>query len=242
MHAETHISKNHIEGSLRETRLGELLEPCGRLLLTGAIRVKTARGTGLVTLRAGAVDEARFAGLRGDAALTEMKQLEDGAYELVQRMPDLRGQLARSAALEGAVPAVPLATIMRHCEHNALTCSVIVVSGFDRGEIVYRAGDIAAVALNGTYDPEHIVTILGWQDARFRVTAPPLDPSIAGWPKVSREPTAPFRLDHIVGSRGRREPPARAPAELSGLGFGLYLTALAAVLVCLRALTGFILR
>ena len=189
-----YVSKNRVAGSLLEVSLDRLLESCHRSLLTGTIRIAFRGESGTVVLRAGAVDDASYRGLTGYAAVSKMRELQDGEYELSQRLPDLSGALGSAAQLDGEVSDVPLAAIMRHCEENALSCTIIVISDFDRGEIAYRAGDIRAVTLNGRRDDEAIVTIVGWQRARFRIQAPPLDPAIEGWPAVDREPTQPSRI------------------------------------------------
>ena len=136
-----HVSKNRLEGSLADTRLDKLLEKLELHLFTGTIELKAVAGTGVVDLRAGAVENVKLGTLEGDAAMKQARALDQGEYVVVQRVPDLTGALGSSAGLEGEVGDVPIAAIMRHCESHALTCSLIVVDGFDRGEIHYRAGD-----------------------------------------------------------------------------------------------------
>lgn len=207
-----HVSKNRLEGSLADTRLEQLLEPCHRHLLTGTIKVRSEAGKGLIILRAGAVDQARFGDLIGDAAVARMCALDEGSYELAQRLPELGGALGSAAELEGEVEGVPIAKIMRHCEDNALSCTLTLVNGFDRGEIVYRAGEIVDITMNGKHDEDAIVAICAWKGARFRASAPPLDHDIGGWPRVTREPTAPFKIDHLRAGQavGQAEPAAAA--------------------------------
>jgi hypothetical protein len=194
------VSKNRLEGSLSDTPLRDLLEACHKHLVTGAIKVfddKNKR-SGVLVLRAGAVDQARFGDSVGDAAVEAMMKLDDGTYELAQQLPDLSGDLGRAAALEGAVDQVSVVQIMRHCEHNALSAVITVINDFDRGEIHYRAGELEKVILNGQADDDAIVTMLGWAKARYRVAAPPLASDIGGWPKVGREQTQPFKIDEAL--------------------------------------------
>lgn len=198
MTQKVHVSRHRLEGSLVDTPLPRLLESCRRHLLTGTIRLRGPSGEGVVVLRAGGVDDARLGDLVGDAALARLCALSEGMYELQQRLPDLSGELGSAARLEGEIDNVPLVAIMRHCEKHALSCTIIVASGFDRGEVVYRAGEIVDVTLNGRHDLDAIVEVLALPQARFRVEAPPLDLDIDGWPAVSREPTAPFRIEHVA--------------------------------------------
>jgi hypothetical protein len=207
------VSKNRLEGSLADVPLPRLLDACLRHLVTGAIKVTAPDGRrGVLVLRAGAVDEARFGETAGDKAVAELERLRDGTYELAQRLPDLSGHLGGAAALEGSTTEVALIPIMRHCEQNALSCTIVVIGGFDRGEIVYRAGELTEVTLNGRRDDDAIVTMLGWKEAKFRVNAPPLHHEIQGWPKVGREQTQPFKLE-----RALLAPAAGAAPEKGGL-------------------------
>ena len=209
-----HVSKNRLEGSLADTRLDKLLEKLELHLFTGTIELKAAAGTGVVDLRAGAVEKVKVGSLEGDAAMKQARALDQGEYVVVQRVPDLTGALGSSAGLEGEVGDVPIAAIMRHCESHALTCSLIVVDGFDRGEIHYRAGDLDFVSLNGVRDEDAILTIVGWKAARFKVALPPLDLDIAGWPQVGPEPTQPFRISKMPPPKKRA---ASVPSIVEGV-------------------------
>ncbi len=192
--APIYVSRNHLEGSFTDVPLDRILDACHRHLVTGEIRVTVADVNGLIELRAGAVDRAELGEIRGARALEQMRLLIDGMYELTQRLPDLTGELGGSSLIEGDVTGVPLIALMRHCEFHALTCTITVVSKFDRAQIEYHAGDLRRVELNGFYDDDAIVQVLEWPDARFRVAAPPLDLDIEGWPKVRKDPTLPFQL------------------------------------------------
>lgn len=193
-----YVSRNHLEGSLCDTSLDRVMAACRKHLVTGVIRVHVRGRDGVIELRAGAVDRATFGDLAGDIAMSVMRASTDGWYEVAQRLPDLTGDLGAAAQLEGDVEGVPLIALMRHCEDHALTCTITVVSGFDRACIDYRAGEIARVELNGFFDDDDALPqILQWPDARFRVAAPPLDLDIEGWPITRRAPTMPF----FVGKR-----------------------------------------
>jgi hypothetical protein len=192
--APIYVSRNHLEGSFTDVPLDRILDACHKHLVTGEIRVSVADVKGVIELRAGAVDRAELGNQKGARALEQMRSLIDGFYELTQRLPDLTGELGGSSMLEGDVTGVALIAVMRHCEHHALTCTITVVSKFDRAVIEYHAGDLRRVELNGFYDDDAIVQVLDWPDARFRVSAPPLDLDIEGWPKVRRDPTLPFKI------------------------------------------------
>jgi hypothetical protein len=192
--APIYVSRNHLEGSFTDVPLDRILDACHKHLVTGEIRVSVADLRGVIELRAGAVDRAELGTNKGARALEQMRSLIDGFYELTQRLPDLTGELGGSSMIEGDVTGVPLIALMRHCEHHALTCTITVVSKFDRAQIEYHAGDLRRVELNGFYDDDAIVQVLDWTDARFRVSAPPLDLDIEGWPKVRKDPTLPFSI------------------------------------------------
>ncbi len=195
MHATLTASPNRIRGSLAEMPLSRLLAHCQRSAVTGRIDLTSGPNRGCVVLRAGIVDSAEFAGASGDAAVEEMRQLSGGSYEISQRLPDLDGVLGPAAAFRGDLSEVPLVRVMRHCEQNALTCTVVVIHEFDRGEVVYRAGEIADVRLNGRTNEDALVEMVRWTEARFLVSAPPL--TVTGRPVPRRLPTEPFRLEHL---------------------------------------------
>jgi hypothetical protein len=214
-----HVSTNRLEGSLCDVPFSKLADECRRHLITGTIRVEVDGKTGVAELRAGVVDRAEFDSLEDEQAVAHMRELRDGLYQLTQRLPDLTGALGESAECQGDLTEVPLATIMRHCEDQALSCTITVVSEFDRGEIRYRAGDIVEVTMNGERDEDAIVDIVRFQQGRFRVSAAPLALDIDGWPSVSADPTEPFRIEHLAAARPRAAAPAARPAAVaSGSG------------------------
>src|SRR5688572_17269055 len=188
------VSQHHLEGFLADANLDRILASCRRQLVTGIIRITAGPKVGTIELRAGGVDRSSYGGLEGRAALAEMQKLSDGEYEIEQQLPDLTGGLGGSATAEGDVGGVPLIAIMRYCEDNALTCTIAVTSGDDRGQIDYRAGEIKRVEMNGTVDEDAIVTLLAWTSARYRVSAPPLDLDVEGWPQMRAQSSTPFSL------------------------------------------------
>lgn len=201
-----HVSSNRLEGSLADTPLSVLLDNCHRSLVTGTLVVDTGEITGTLELRAGAVDRAEFDGLDGRDAVRRLRALASGSYELTQRLPDLDGRLGGAAQFEGDIAEIPIIEVMQHCEEHALSCTIIIIAGFDRAEIAYRAGDIAQVVFNGERDDDRIVDVIRFSHARFRVTAPPLSLGIQGWPVLTPEPTAPFRHSRAL-AKGTNAPP-----------------------------------
>jgi hypothetical protein len=213
-----HVSQNCLEGSLSDTPLDRLLAALHLHLVTGTIRVSARGGEGHLELRAGAVDCAEYGGATGEEAVAQMRRLRDGLYQVTQRLPDLSGALGSAARFEGNVAETPLVDLMRHCEGNALSCVITLISGFDRAELTYRAGDLVGVTYNGQVDEDRIVDMVRFRDARFRVAAPPLPIDIEGWPTVSREPTAPFCIEHLAARPRAGGRPAKAPGHLPGVG------------------------
>ncbi len=193
-----HVSKNRLGGSLGETSVDKLLDSCGKHLITGTINIDTALASGRIELRAGGVDRAVFDGQQGEAALVQMRQLNNGTYELAQRLPELTGALGRAAECRGDLAQNSVIEIMRHCEDQALSCTITIVAEFDRAEITYRAGDITAVLFNGKPDEDSVVEVVKWKRGKFRVTVPPLALDIDGWPTTSKDPTIPFNIRDLA--------------------------------------------
>ena len=213
MHS-AHISPNTIQGSLRDASLQRLLDSCHKNLITGRIEIEAGARGGCIELRAGAVDTVVFDELSGSLALERLRGLGDGNYEISQRLPDLGGELGSSASFRGELKELTLVNLMRHCEDNALTCSIVIVHEFDRGEIDYRGGEIVRVRYNGAEDEDRIVDMVRLRDARFLVTAPPLDVHIDGWPVVRGDPTAPFRIEHLAARPPTASKPLPAPPPI----------------------------
>ncbi len=212
------VSANRVEGSLGDTPIDRLLESCRQHLITGRIEVRSSGDTGVIELRAGLVDRARFGEARDDDAVDRIRKLSDGSYELSQSLPDLDGSLGEGATGEGDLSRVPLVKLMRHCEDQALSCTITIVAEFDRAEIKYRVGEIVEVTWNGRSDLDAIVDLVKLTEGRFRVQAPPLPSDIDGWPSARKDPTMPFRLEHAKAKAGNGKPaaaPAAAPTPVA---------------------------
>jgi hypothetical protein len=205
---KAHVSPNRVQGELSDAPLGKVLEDCHRFLITGRIRVVTPSGEGVIVLRAGAVDEASWDELADGPAVERMKTLRQGTYYLAQRLPNIDGELGDAAECHGDLGDFPLVEIMRHCENEALSCTITVTTEMDEGEIVYKVGEIAEVTLNGKADPDRISDIIHFEKGKFKIVAPPLSFDIEGWPSVQSDPTEPFEFS-------RHNEPFRPEAEAS---------------------------
>ncbi len=197
---DAHASTNAVHGSLSETSLNRLLKLCRHRLLTGRIEIHTPRGSGEIELRAGVVDRARLRDHRDIAAMSRLRRAKQGSYVILQRLPDMDGDLGSAGEFHGDIDSMSLIQVMRYCEDHALTCTITVVNDFDRAEIEYDVGDISRVSYNGVDDDEHIVDILRFDDARFRVSARPLNLQ-EGAPMLRRRPTEPFTIAHTRDER-----------------------------------------
>jgi hypothetical protein len=191
--APVYVSRNHVGGSFIDMPLDGILAGCVRHRVTGTIDVECDGLSGWIELRAGAVTSARFGDIVGPAALDGMCQLIDGRYEITQRLPDLTGALGGTSVGDSEFERVPLQALMRHCEFHALSCVITMVSRHDRAQLEYHAGELRRVELNGFYDDAAIVQVFDWADARFRVSAPPLDLDIRGWPRTRTRAAMPPR-------------------------------------------------
>lgn len=211
-----HVSKNRVAGSLDEVTLDELLATCRTYLITGMVSIEAGGMEGVIILRAGMPHESRLGDLVGKTALEGMRALRGGTYEVGQKLPDLDGSLGGAAECRGELGDITMARIMRLCEDQALSCTITIVSEFDRAEVIYRAGEIVGVLLNGKANEDAIVDIARYERGRFRITSPPLPHDIAGWPSVSREPTAPFTVEHLTG-RPRAQSAGGSSPGLPGL-------------------------
>ncbi len=210
MHAEgqaLYVSENGVEGSLADAPLDELLARCRQVALTGFIRVYAVGEVGVAELRAGVLTDADFLGFRGEAALLRMRALRNGGYDIVQRLPELDGALGSADEFRGEVADVPLVEVMRHCEENALSCTITVIHDFDRGQIHYRGGELVDIDFNGEHDEGKILAMVRFPEARFRVKATPLALMVDGQPREPRSPAEPELEPEELGP----EPTVLAP-------------------------------
>jgi hypothetical protein len=195
------VSSNRLEGALGEVSLHRLLEACRQQHITGTIRIVAGGGEGSLELRAGVVDDARFGDLNGAEAVRQLHELADARYEITQKLPDIKGELVDSATAWGELGETDVVAVMRHCEAHALTCTITVVSEFDRGVITYRTGEIVDVELNGEHDDDRIGDILSFASGRFRLMALPLQLDLEGARAVTRVPTEPLRIASMLKPR-----------------------------------------
>jgi hypothetical protein len=198
-------SRNRFEGNLAVTEFQRVLDECHRKLITGTIQIHSGDWNGTVELRAGTMMNADFGGLFDQDALEVLKDLDVGTFEVVQRLPDPEGQLASAAACHGDLAVTPLITLMRYCEEHALSCSIDIFSDELRGTLVYEAGDLRSVSINGEPDEDRIVELTDLDHGRFDVTVPRLDLALPGRPRFARASTASFGFgvdDHDDEMRG----------------------------------------
>ncbi len=216
MSLSSHVSENQVDGSLFETPLKEVLDACHKHLITGTLMVSANGKDGVIEIRAGAVDIASFDGADGRQAVKDMVALSDGTYTLCQKLPDLQGNLGESARFEGTLSEVSLVDLMRHCEDNALTCTITIDHGDENSEIQYRTGDLEKVIVRGEANDDALYELIKLDNGAFRVAAPPLDLGIAGWPSLGREPTAPFAIlpvDAETKAKGDEKKSDEVPAK-----------------------------
>ena len=216
-----HVSAHRLEGSLTDVSLTRLLDVCRQLHVTGTMRLTSTAGRGMIELRAGVVNKARFGLLTGDAALTRLRELPDGQYRVVQELPDLDGELGTGAHAWGELADVPLNRVMRHCEEHALTCTITMIHGPDLGEIEYRLGDLYEVRRNGAPCEDAIVDMMSWRSGRFRMSAQPFG-AVAGDAVLTAAPTHAFRAAETRSRVARGTPPPEQRRaltdQLGGIG------------------------
>ena len=187
-----HISENRLEGSLLDTQLKEVLDECHEHLVTATLAIKAGSERAVLEIRAGAVDSIDYKGLRRSEALKQLHKLRDGEFELVQKLPNLSGELGDGASLEAKTGEVSVVQLMQLCEENALSCTLTVKGADDNAAIHYKAGEISSVEWNGERDDDRIVDVLKIENATVRVEAPPLKFGILSWPAVRDDPTPAF--------------------------------------------------
>jgi hypothetical protein len=188
-------SRNRFQGDLSLTEFQRVLDECRRHLITGTILVDADGQKGDVELRAGVMTAASFVGQKDSAALEALNELTSGRFEIMHRLPDPTGELGSSAACYGDLATTSLVSMMRYCEEHALSCSIDVYGEQVRGTLVYRAGDLISVLINGLPNEDRIVDLTRLASGRFDVTVPRLNLALPGRPRFARSSTAAFGFD-----------------------------------------------
>jgi hypothetical protein len=169
--------------------------------VTGEVIFHAGDRVGKVELRAGSVERVVLGGVSGDAAMAAIAEMGEGTFEVVQRLPDLEGVLGSAAEFQGELKDVPLIQVMRHVEAHALTVTITVIAGWDRGVIVYRDGDIATVEVNGEVNADRIGELVGLVSGKFRVAAGVLEIPVPARRAPRRAKTEPFHVGHVAELR-----------------------------------------
>jgi hypothetical protein len=217
--SSSHLSSNRVWGQLGATTPTEILEGCRSRRVTGEIRFHSAGKAGKVELRAGFVERVDLDGATGDDALASITRLDEGTFEVVQRLPDLAGALGSAAEFQGELGEISLIQLMRHAESHALTVTITVLHGWDRAAISYRDGELLSAEVNGDADPDRLAEALAWPTGAFRVLASALELPVPARRAPRRAPTEPFQVGHVAAlrraERERAAPVAAAPVAVA---------------------------
>lgn len=161
-----------VHGDLAEQGPIDLLKLCEETRFTGLIEVAAKGLGGSLQLRGGEIETMALEGVAADP-LDAFLALTAGRYTLRQQMPTLEGGLSNDRLVRGSIANHSPADVLRFCEGAGLTGEARLSSGKRRVEVLYEAGQITTIKLDGKTDAD-LEEAWGWTTGEFVVTARPL--------------------------------------------------------------------
>lgn len=155
--------------------------------------------TGEVELYAGQIALDQDPLPDGSDPVERLLALRAGTFTVHQRLPPLAisqgDERTRYGSLEVHVPA----DLMNYCEQGGLTGTLCLLRNDERVELVYEAGELLAIRVDGEEDAD-VSHAFGWNEGSFRIEVndaarglvPNANEPEDSEPPLAREPTMQF--------------------------------------------------
>ena len=217
-----------LAGTVPEDGVHSVLAEIEQRRTSGELRFDAKDVHGALTLVAGQLAEDQPTTPDGSSLLEEFLLLKEGRYEVWQRLPVLPVSQGDDRCRQGSLSVHVPADLMNYCERAGLTGMLRLEKDARFAEVVYDAGDLVAIRIDGT-DDDALHEVFGWEEGAFSVEAhaerPTLDevafdiePEKAGEP--AEDPGQNFlrvvevALESIVEEREKRRSPSRTGPPL----------------------------
>ena len=168
---------HHDQESMSEELESPLMKVVNRIIesrFTGLLRVRAHEADGEMSFLAGIREETRFGLSKGDDALARMRQATIHGFEVEPRLPALSGDFKKKLPLSGTFAEFHPATLMRHCETNALTCTLALEAAGQSARIAYKMGELLSVQTTPA-GSEVLSRILQTPEGTYSFTLPELE-------------------------------------------------------------------
>ena len=159
-----------IEGSLADCSPAALVGLVDDRRITGVLEAHDGPKRFELVLRGGEIADAESTE-DGDA-VESFLALEKGRYRLRQQLLLPDGEATSRRVAEGSLEEVPPAKLVRTCEKGGLTGSLRLLSDERFAELLYSAGTLTAVTLDGRQDVE-ATDMMRWSSGRWALVARP---------------------------------------------------------------------
>jgi Domain of unknown function (DUF4388) len=153
------------------SRIHEAIRACSEALFTGVLRIWARQADGEVWFLSGIVERVRFGVSHGEDATARLFQAVVSRFEAAPCLPNPAGGFKKGHPSEGALGEIRPVDLLRFCETHALTCRVELESGGEKGEFVYRLGELVSVRCDPGTD-RAVAKMLDWSVGRFRFELP----------------------------------------------------------------------
>ena len=186
----------------------DLLREIEALHTTGVLTFESGGTRGEVLFVAGQLAADQSTMPDGADAVEAFLALRSGHYELVQRLPPLPVSTGDDTMRTGSLAVHVPADLMNYCETAGLTGVLELVRRGRRAEVVYDAGELVGIRLDGKDDAD-LQDVFAWEDGTFRIEARAAAPEVEV--EIDLEPEA-------GGARPKSDPAQKAKARAEDTG------------------------
>jgi hypothetical protein len=159
-----------LAGSFSQRSVIALLQEVERLRTTGVLRFDSGGVRGEVALVCGELAAEQTKLEDGRDPVDVLLELEDGDYEVFQRLPPLPVSQGDAGTRRGSLTVHVPADLMNYCERAGLTGKLTLEREDRKAEILYEGGELTTIRLDGQ-NGDDLQEVFGWEDGRFRVDA-----------------------------------------------------------------------
>lgn len=190
-----------LRGTLQEGGAIELLRELEAKRVTGELRFESEDDAGLIVFYGGEI--ALEQELRGDGRdpVDVFLELREGTYEIHPRLPVLAVSKGDDYVKTGSLAVHVPADLMSYCERGGVTGRLQLTHEGRRAEVIYDAGELLAIELDGRDDAD-LSEVFGWEQGRFRIELDPSAPARFREAEAEEAPTT----EHVpVPKKGRED-------------------------------------
>jgi hypothetical protein len=156
------------KGDLEQTSLRSIYAACRDVRFTGHLFLVDGEAHVEMHFLGGEPVEAN------DAATHPVSLWERGKFHVVQRIPDLDGELTDGIELDGSLAEAKPASLLGWIDEYRLSCEMQLVHAHTTARLSFQAGRAERAELDGAPELSAIARVSSWSTGSFRVRLRPL--------------------------------------------------------------------